>query len=159
MTFPIQVFDPPLCCSTGICGPDVDPELVRFAADLEWLSQQGVEVERINMSQEPGRFAKDPVVARELAARGNDCLPLILAAGTVVDRGRYPTRDELAAYAELDAQLAKATTDALVTTEGCCGGKAKTQPAGEAETQPEPKKSSCCGGETKSEQTSDKSCC
>ncbi|NOY94331.1 MAG: arsenite efflux transporter metallochaperone ArsD [Deltaproteobacteria bacterium] len=151
MTFPIQVFDPPLCCSTGVCGPDVDPELVRFAADLEWLAAQGVEVERVNMSQEPGRFAEDPVVARELAARGNACLPLILAAGTVVDRGRYPTREELAAYAELDAQLAKATTDALVATKGCCGGKARA----EAE---EPK-STCCGGETKSEQASPKSCC
>jgi len=47
MTFPIQVFDPPLCCSTGVCGTDVDPELVRFAADLDWLAKQGVEVERL----------------------------------------------------------------------------------------------------------------
>ncbi len=129
MTFPIQVFDPPLCCSTGVCGPDVDRELVRFAADLEWLAKQGVEVERINMSQEPGRFAEDAVVSRELAARGNDCLPLILAAGTVVDRGRYPSREELATYAELDAQLAKASTDAIVATEGCCCDKAKAEQA------------------------------
>jgi len=31
----IQVLDPPRCCSTGVCGPNVDPELVRFAADLD----------------------------------------------------------------------------------------------------------------------------
>jgi len=149
MTFSIQVFDPPLCCSTGICGPDVDPELVRFAADLEWLAKQGVEVERINMSQEPGRFAEDPVVARELQARGNECLPLVLASGTVASRGRYPSRTELADYADLDAQLAKAESDAIVATEGCCGGKAKA----------EPEKSSCCGGEAKAEEAPTKSCC
>ena len=28
----LQVFDPPMCCSTGVCGPQVDPELPRFAA-------------------------------------------------------------------------------------------------------------------------------
>jgi hypothetical protein len=21
----VQVFDPPMCCSTGVCGPEVDP--------------------------------------------------------------------------------------------------------------------------------------
>jgi len=163
MTFPIQIFDPPLCCSTGICGPDVDPDLVRFAADLEWLAEQGVTVERVNMSQEPGRFAEDPVVARELAARGNECLPLILAAGTVVDRGRYPNRAQLARYAELDAQLVKAATEAITRTDNkgsealaktessCCGGETKADP--------EPKKSSCCGGAAKSEESSKKSCC
>lgn len=42
----IQVFDPPMCCSTGVCDPSADPELVRFAAALDWLKRQGVEVER-----------------------------------------------------------------------------------------------------------------
>jgi hypothetical protein len=45
----IQIFDPAMCCSTGVCGPSVDPELVRFAADLDWLARQGVEVERYNL--------------------------------------------------------------------------------------------------------------
>ncbi len=30
----IEVFDPAMCCSTGVCGPQVDPDLARFAADL-----------------------------------------------------------------------------------------------------------------------------
>ena len=49
----VRVFDPAMCCSTGICGPSVDPELVRFAADLDWLKSQGVSVERFNLSQQP----------------------------------------------------------------------------------------------------------
>lgn len=53
----LLVFDPALCCSTGVCGPEVDPALVSFAADLEWLRTRGVQVRRFNLAQEPGAFA------------------------------------------------------------------------------------------------------
>ncbi len=66
----IQVFDPPMCCPTGVCGPSVDPELVRFAADLDWLESQGVEVERYNLAQQPAVFAGTPVVKETLAKDG-----------------------------------------------------------------------------------------
>lgn len=52
----LQVFDPAMCCSTGVCGPHVDPQLPRFSADLEWLGTQGVEVERYNLAQQPRVF-------------------------------------------------------------------------------------------------------
>jgi hypothetical protein len=39
-----------------VCGPEVDGDLVRFAADLDWLKKQGVAVERYNVAQEPGAF-------------------------------------------------------------------------------------------------------
>lgn len=45
-----QVFDRPMCCSTGVWGPTADPVLARFAADLEWLKGQGVTVERYNLA-------------------------------------------------------------------------------------------------------------
>jgi hypothetical protein len=48
-----QIFDPPMCCSTGLCGPGVDPALVTFSADLDWLKRQGIDVERCNLSQQP----------------------------------------------------------------------------------------------------------
>jgi len=93
----LTVYDPPMCCSTGVCGPSVDPVLPRFAADLEWLSTQGVEVARFNMAQQPGAFVANEVVKRALAEEGNDCLPLVLVEGRVVSRGTHPTRKELAA--------------------------------------------------------------
>lgn len=55
----VRIFDPAMCCSTGVCGPSVDPKLVRFSADLDWLKSQGVAVERFNLSQEPAAFAGD----------------------------------------------------------------------------------------------------
>jgi len=53
MAVTIRVFDPPMCCPTGVCGPAVDPDLARFSADLAWLTDQGVSVERFNLSSSP----------------------------------------------------------------------------------------------------------
>jgi AhpD family alkylhydroperoxidase len=98
----VQVFDPPMCCSTGVCGPQVDPLLPRFAADLEWLRTQGVEVERYNLAQQPKAFVDTAVVKQALQAEGEKCLPLVLLEGEIVSRGRYPSRDELAALSGVE---------------------------------------------------------
>lgn len=114
----IQVFDPPMCCSTGVCGPSVDPNLVRFAADLRWLRSNGVEVVRYNLSQQPAAFVSSPVVKAALARTGNACLPLTLADGVIVCEGTYPSREMLATWAGLSgAPDAKANA-----APSCCGG-------------------------------------
>ncbi len=95
----IEIYDPPMCCSTGVCGPSVDLELVRFAADIDWLKQQGVDVQRYNLTQQPAAFAGNPVVKDALAKEGNDCLPLTMADGVIVLKNRYPTREMLAGCA------------------------------------------------------------
>ena len=37
----VQVFDPALCCSSGVCGTDVDQALGHFSADVDWAKQNG----------------------------------------------------------------------------------------------------------------------
>ena len=95
----VQVFDPAMCCSTGVCGPSINPVLPRFAADLEWLAAQGAVVQRHNLSQEPGAFAANPDVQAALAEMGTDCLPLIIVNGHVMSKGKYPVRFTLAKWA------------------------------------------------------------
>lgn len=95
----IEVFDPPMCCSTGICGPKVDPVLLSFAADLHWLAGQGVAVERYNLAQQPQAFASSEVVRVAMERDGTECLPVILANGSIVSKGSYPKREELARLA------------------------------------------------------------
>ena len=114
----IQVFDPPMCCSTGVCGPDVDPALVQFAGDLEWLRSNGVEVERFNLGQEPAAFVGNPVVAQALRGR-DDALPLLLLDGRIVAQGSYPTRAVLAELAGL-ASRPGARLEAEAATRSCC---------------------------------------
>ena len=88
----IDVFDPPMCCSTGICGPSVDPLLAAFAADLQWLSDQGVEVVRHNLAQEPASFVNHALVHARLQAAGDSCLPIVLVNDQVQWEGAYPRR-------------------------------------------------------------------
>ena len=132
MSKAIQVFDPPLCCPTGVCGPSTDPALVRLAADLGWVGSRNVSVARHNLAQEPQAFAAEPLVAAALRENGNDCLPLILVDGEIVSQGHYPNRRELAAWVGLDPS-AVAADEPLAgpslqmappgcdPSSGCCG--------------------------------------
>ena len=91
----LEVFDPAMCCSTGVCGVDVDPVLVQFAADLQWLGEQGVEVKRYNLGQEPQSFAANAAVLKEMEA-GMERLPIIVVDGQIVTTGAYLSRLQLA---------------------------------------------------------------
>ncbi len=94
----LQVFDPAMCCSTGVCGPSVDPVLPRISADLEWLKGKGVEVERYNLAQDLAAFAANLTVKEALNSQGTKCLPLVVVDGKVVAEGEYPTREQLANF-------------------------------------------------------------
>jgi AhpD family alkylhydroperoxidase len=109
----IRVFDPAMCCSTGVCGPSVDPELVRFAADLDWLKAQGVSVERFNLSQQPGAFVDDAAARMALDAKGETGLPLVKVNGEVKSSGVYPSRGELAAWAGIGGSTSSLYTEAV----------------------------------------------
>lgn len=112
----LALYDPPMCCSTGVCGPAVDLKLPQVAADLDWLKRQGVEVARYNLAQQPQAFASNPTITAALREYGNDCLPLVLADGQVVLLGRYPERTELARLAGLEVE--NAVTPPVEA--GCC---------------------------------------
>lgn len=110
----VQVFDPAMCCPTGLCGPGVDPALLTLARDLRWLESKGVSVKRFGLSQEPGAFADNPRVTGLLQAFGDGALPATLANGTILIHGRYPTREELV------AALRPSPTESDKPQSGCC---------------------------------------
>jgi hypothetical protein len=91
----IRVFEPALCCNTGVCGPDVDQALVTFTADLDHLRGLGVDIQRHNLANDPGSFAAEPAVRDFLRVAGSAGLPLTLVDGVTVATGSYPTRDRL----------------------------------------------------------------
>jgi hypothetical protein len=129
MSVTLRVFDPAMCCSTGVCGPSVDPELARFAADVDWLQKQGVIVERFNLSQQPGAFVETPAV-KEALARGTEVLPLVLVGDRIAVEGAYPSRETLAALAGV---VVKKLSFAPAASTGCCGPTTGTK-----------SKTSCC---------------
>ena len=121
----LRVYDPPQCCSTGVCGPDVDPALVQFASDLRALAASGVAVERFNLAQQPEAFVREPAVVQAVNAIGTSVLPLLVVAGRVVAHGRYPSRDELAALVavaepEPTFSLGVSASTCCAPDSGCC---------------------------------------
>ncbi|MEY2343305.1 arsenite efflux transporter metallochaperone ArsD [Acidithiobacillus sp. IBUN Pt1247-S3] len=118
----IEVFDPSLCCSTGVCGVNVDQALVNFAADVDWAKQNGAHIERFNLAQQPQAFADNATVRAILQRSGQDALPLILVDGEVVLAGRYPKRTELALWigADQPADVTKQTSGCCSSRRGCC---------------------------------------
>ncbi len=113
----IQIFDPAMCCSTGVCGVDVDQALVSFSADVDWAKQNGAQIERFNLAQQPLVFAENKAVKAFLERSGQEALPLILVDGEVALAGRYPNRAELARWAGI-VEVAQAKPQG-----GCCSGK------------------------------------
>jgi hypothetical protein len=142
----IQIFDPALCCSTGVCGVEVDQEMVRFAADVEWLRTNGAPIKRFNLAQQPMAFAEHPVVKSVLERQGPAGLPLTLVDGEPQCSGRYPSRDELATWAGVATTAASSRTASVLPAikvvpaapGGCCPMPAAT----DSSTAPG---TGCCG--------------
>jgi len=153
----IQVFDPALCCSSGVCGTDVDQKLVDFSADVDWAKQQGAQIERFNLAQQPMAFAENVPVKNLLQQGGEAALPVILLDEQVMLSGRYPTRIELAKWLDLTvaATISSEPAPELVATgadiaPGCCGSvsaepaQSGTRCCGGSSTEPAKPASKCC---------------
>jgi len=111
----IQVFDPALCCSTGVCGVEADQALITFAADVDWAKQNGAQIERFNLAQQPTAFVDNTAVVAFLERSGQEALPLILVDGEIALAGRYPNRTELARWARV-------VENSEVKQSACCSG-------------------------------------
>jgi hypothetical protein len=116
----LEVFDPPLCCASGVCGPTVDPELARFSADVDWLTRQGVAVDRFNLAQQPQAFVANPKVAAILREAGDVALPLVMWRGQVIATGRYPSREALATVTGLATAEPPARAGLKMTVKANC---------------------------------------
>ena len=98
----IEIYDPAMCCSTGVCGPSIDPELVRIQDALRQIQKQA------------------PAVAELLKNEGPQCLPLVFVDGVVLSKGRYPANEQLKTTLKqtgLDVTLAEKEKSS-----SCCGG-------------------------------------
>lgn len=110
-----------MCCSTGVCGPGVDPSLLAVMRDLRWLTAKGVTVQRFGLAQEPQAFAGNARIAGLLQAFGDGALPATVVNGIILVHGRYPTRDELvAALSGQPAPKAEGGPGCCTPGSGCC---------------------------------------
>jgi len=113
----ITILDPALCCSTGVCGPDVNDSLLQTAANVKWLKSMGVVVLRHGISNDGEAFYHYPEAIEKLKSDGLYSLPYILRNGKIVMQGRYPDK------AEWEQLLLGDSTEVIETSNSsCCGG-------------------------------------
>jgi len=91
----IEIYDPAMCCSSGLCGPSIDPVLIKMNEAVLALKKQGVEVTRFNLAQQPKEFMANKTVADLLHKNGKKALPVTIVNGEVFRTGEYPAYEDL----------------------------------------------------------------
>lgn len=100
----IEIYDPAMCCSTGVCGPSIDQELLRISTVLNKLANNldsGVKVDRYNLTNNPQAFVDNKVINEILNKEGADILPVTIVDDKIVKTKSYPTNDELSKWLNL----------------------------------------------------------
>ena len=150
----MKIFEPAMCCPTGLCGVSVDPELLRVSTVLNTLKENGVEVQRYNLTSAPMEFVNHTAVAEFLKKFGPEKLPAIMVDDFIVISGRYPSNEEFTSWLELSPELLGGE-DCCEDSPCCCGGEETTEDSGCCCGDTDAEESSCCSGED----NASKGCC
>lgn len=120
------IFDPAMCCSTGVCGPSVDKNLLRVSTILNRLEKKGINVERHNLTNNPKIFIDNKTVNKLLVDEGADVLPITIIDGEVVKTREYPTNEEFIKFLEIPEEYImselRQKKEKRKNSSGCCGG-------------------------------------
>lgn len=119
----IVIYEPAMCCSTGVCGPSVNPELLRIASVIENLKKSGVEVTRYNLSSAPQEFIHCEAVTNQLNKNGADILPITMIDGKIIKTGSYPTNEEFARLLDIKLETIQTKAVKVKVTKCNCGPK------------------------------------
>ncbi len=96
-TIRIEIFDPPMCCPSGLCGPTVDPALLDINEAILNLRKEFngmIVIERYLLTQQGAKFMQTPEVLRLLKMHGVEILPVTTINGEVVKQQAYPSHEE-----------------------------------------------------------------
>lgn len=93
----IEIFEPTMCCSSGICGPSVDNNLVKISENIEILKNEfeGLVVERYQPQTHAMKFMANVEVGRLVKEKGQQILPITVVNGRIIKSGEYASLEEL----------------------------------------------------------------
>ena len=108
----LELFEPAMCCSTGVCGPSVDENLIRITAVMQHVRKvEGKQMVRYNLSANPNSFIRNEAVQQVLQEKGIVGLPVtVLNNDTIVKVGDYPTNQEIADWLGVSLEKTTAST-------------------------------------------------
>ena len=101
----MKIFEPAMCCPTGLCGVGVDPELLLISTVLDTLKKHGVIVDRFNLNSAPAEFIKNKTINAYINEKGTEGLPVVMVDDEIVITGRYPTNEEFTKLLDLPGDV------------------------------------------------------
>jgi len=118
------IFEPAMCCSTGVCGPGVDRQLLRVSTVINNLKNNGVIVERYNLSGNPQIFVDNKIINEMLNESGVEVLPITVVDDVVVKTKTYPTDEEFSNLLDVTVSSLKSAikkpSKGCGCKDGCC---------------------------------------
>ncbi len=103
----LKIYDPAMCCPTGVCGTSVDTKLVQLSNFLNSLDKNMFEVKRFGLSTNPQEYVLNSEVSRLLNEEGVESLPLIFLDDELLFKGDYPSVPTLSSKMGLGSFTAK----------------------------------------------------
>lgn len=120
----MSLYEPAMCCETGICGVSVDPDLLRISTVFHNLQRNGITAARFNLSSAPQAFIANTTINQLINSEGVEALPATVIDGKVVKTKAYPTNDEITRWLDLPAgclcEAPKKEGHGCCCKEGCC---------------------------------------
>jgi hypothetical protein len=106
----IKIYEPAMCCASGVCGPSVDPELLRISSIVQFVNKEDVRILRYNLKDHPMEFVQNPLVHRQLTEGGVDVLPLVVLNDEIIQVGGYPNNATIAECLDMDVAILRGAT-------------------------------------------------
>jgi hypothetical protein len=116
----IVIYESAMCCSSGVCGPNPDKELIELQDTIEKVQKMGCEVERYSITQSPKKFRENPAIIKLIQEHQIKALPVTTYEGRIVKVGTYPSLGELQGAISENKPIPALT---LPVADGCCSGK------------------------------------
>lgn len=118
----IRIYEPAMCCSTGVCGVSVDPELLRMSSLVEKLDKKGIDIKRFNLNSAPQEFVENKKVNEILNQKGEDVLPLTMVDDEIIKSGAYPSNEEFEEILSIkfDEKNEEESSCGCSSDSGCC---------------------------------------
>lgn len=99
------IFEPAMCCETGICGVSVDPELIRISTVVNNLKKNNVSIKRYNLNNFPQEFVNNAEINKLINTDGVESLPATVVDGKIVKTKKYPTNGEIVMWLNIPADF------------------------------------------------------
>ncbi|WP_163468139.1 arsenite efflux transporter metallochaperone ArsD [Fusobacterium sp. IOR10] len=116
------IFDPAMCCSTGVCGPTVNEKLLRISTIINKLKNKDILIERHNLSENPKVFVDNKEINQLISKEGIKVLPITTVDGKIVKTNDYLTDEEFCKFLDIPKEYLMGDKKSEPKKNCCCSG-------------------------------------